>query len=214
MLHTPLTNYHLLAAIHKPYRKAYLLMKNTEEFSGKISLGNRPVGRKKDKTKRAMEAGRKTREEIVKWNQMTVLRFLTGETHPHLWPPFEGSFKGNTAETWERLCWANVRFPKHLDTKLNKRELNWTGLNVEQIYTFPSTWIPNWTRQSWTEQGFKLYLPAWAGTTQPSSPISWQPLHTPRLNVSDRDLKRHSSPWTTWLNRAVAAHPGNDNKGN
>ena len=35
MLHIPLTNLLLLAAKQKPYRKAYLLMKNTEEFSGK-----------------------------------------------------------------------------------------------------------------------------------------------------------------------------------
>ena len=33
---------------------------------------------KKDKTERVTGLGRKTREEIVKWNQMTALRFQTG----------------------------------------------------------------------------------------------------------------------------------------
>ena len=34
-LHIPSTNLLLLAAKQEPYKKAYLLMKNTEEFSGK-----------------------------------------------------------------------------------------------------------------------------------------------------------------------------------
>ena len=33
------------------------------------------------KTERVAELGRRTREEIVKWNQMTALRFQTGERH-------------------------------------------------------------------------------------------------------------------------------------
>ena len=33
---------------------------------------------KKKKTERITELGRRTREEIVKWNQMTALRFQTG----------------------------------------------------------------------------------------------------------------------------------------
>ena len=32
----------------------------------------------KDKTERVTGLGRRTREEIAKWNQMTALRFLTG----------------------------------------------------------------------------------------------------------------------------------------
>ena len=39
---------------------------------------NRPAGRKKDNTERAKGLGRKTREEIVKWNQMTAPRFQIG----------------------------------------------------------------------------------------------------------------------------------------
>ena len=36
---------------------------------------------KNDKTKRVAGFGRRTREEIVKWNHMTALRFQTGERH-------------------------------------------------------------------------------------------------------------------------------------
>ena len=35
----------------------------------------------KDQTERVTGQGRRTREEIVKWNQMTALRFQTGERH-------------------------------------------------------------------------------------------------------------------------------------
>ena len=34
-----------------------------------------------DKTDRVTGLGRRTREEIAKWNQMTALRFQTGERH-------------------------------------------------------------------------------------------------------------------------------------
>ena len=73
MLHIPLTNLLLLSAKREPYKKAYLLTKNIEEFSGKSS-GERTSRQKKDKTERVIGLGRRTREEIVKWNQMTALR--------------------------------------------------------------------------------------------------------------------------------------------
>ena len=45
-----------------------------------------------DKTERVAGLGRRTREEIAKWNQMTALRFQTGGRldirHPR--PPFGG----------------------------------------------------------------------------------------------------------------------------
>ena len=37
--------------------------------------------KKEDKAERVTGLGRKTREEIVKWNQMTALRFQTGGRH-------------------------------------------------------------------------------------------------------------------------------------
>ena len=47
----------------------------------------------KDKTERVTGLGRKTREEIAKWNQMTALRFQTGgrQTSP---ASLRGSFEG------------------------------------------------------------------------------------------------------------------------
>ena len=36
---------------------------------------------KKDKTERVIGLDRRTREEIVKWNQMIALRFQTGGRH-------------------------------------------------------------------------------------------------------------------------------------
>ena len=61
MLHIPPTNFFFLAAKHEPYKKAYLLMKNIEEFSGK-SLGEWTSRQKKDKTERITGIGRRTRE--------------------------------------------------------------------------------------------------------------------------------------------------------
>ena len=46
----------------------------------------------KGKTERVTGLGRRTREEIAKWNQMTALRFQTGGgdiRHPR--PPFGGA---------------------------------------------------------------------------------------------------------------------------
>ena len=53
-------------------------MKNTEEFSGKSSE-DWTSRQKKDNTERVMGLGRRTREEIAKWTQMTALRFQMGE---------------------------------------------------------------------------------------------------------------------------------------
>ena len=44
-----------------------------------------------DKTERVTGLGRRTSEEIAKWNQMTALRFQTGGGDiRHPWPPFGG----------------------------------------------------------------------------------------------------------------------------
>ena len=51
MLHIPLTILLLLAAKQEPYKKAYLLTKNIEEFSGKSS-GKWTSRQKKDKAER------------------------------------------------------------------------------------------------------------------------------------------------------------------
>ena len=41
-----------------------------------------------DKTERVTGQGRRTREEIAKWNQMTALRFRQGGDFRHPQPPF------------------------------------------------------------------------------------------------------------------------------
>ena len=77
----------LLAAKEEPNKKAYLLTKNTEEFSGK-SLEKRASRKKNDKTERVTGLGRRTREEIAKWNQMTALIFQTWGRHQTSPAPF------------------------------------------------------------------------------------------------------------------------------
>ena len=80
MLHIPLTNCLLLTAKQEPYKKADLLTKNIEEFSGK-KFSRKGQQAQNDKTERVTGLGRRTSEEIAKWNQMTALRFQTGERH-------------------------------------------------------------------------------------------------------------------------------------
>ena len=78
MLHIPLTNLHLDAK-QKPYKKTCLLMKNIRRVVWK-KFRRMVIG-----------LGRRTTEEIVKWNQMTALRFqsinietiLVKHTHTH-----------------------------------------------------------------------------------------------------------------------------------
>ena len=42
---------------------------------------NQQTEKKEDKTESVLGLGRRTREEIVKWNQMTALGFETGDRH-------------------------------------------------------------------------------------------------------------------------------------
>ena len=83
MLHIPPTNILLLAAKQEPYKNVYLLMNNIEDVSGKKSR-EWPAGRKKkDETERVTGLSKRRREEMIKWNQITALRFQVeggGET--------------------------------------------------------------------------------------------------------------------------------------
>ena len=102
MLHRSPTNLLLLAAKKEPNKQQqqkspnYLLMKNAGNiFWRKKIHENGPTSRRKkkrDKTERVTGLSRRTRVEIVKWNQMTALRFQTGGAggirHPR--PPFGG----------------------------------------------------------------------------------------------------------------------------
>ena len=77
MLHLSPTNLLLLTAKQEPYRKKSLSLNEKYKIQE-----NGPAGRKKKKKKaeRVIGIGRRTREKIVKWDQMTALRFQTGET--------------------------------------------------------------------------------------------------------------------------------------
>ena len=83
----PPTNLLLLAAKQEPYppkknqKKAYLLTKNIGRIFWKKFRKMDQQAEKKDKTERIIGLGRRTREEIVKWNQMTALRYQTGGRH-------------------------------------------------------------------------------------------------------------------------------------
>ena len=99
MLHIPPTNLLLRAAKQEPYKKAYLLMKNIEEFSGKSSEERTSRQKKKrDKLERVTGLDRRTREEIAKWNQMTTLRFQTGGETPDI-PGLPSGIKGENHTT-------------------------------------------------------------------------------------------------------------------
>ena len=95
MLHISPTNLLLLTAKQEPLKKAYLLTKNIEEFSGK-SLEERASRQTKDGTERVTGLGRRTREEIAKWNQMTALRFQTGGRHQTSRASLRGNIHNNS----------------------------------------------------------------------------------------------------------------------
>ena len=65
----PTINHYLKAAKQEPYKKVDFLKKIIHNFSRK-KFREGPVGRRK--TERAMGV-RRTKEEIVKWNEMTAM---------------------------------------------------------------------------------------------------------------------------------------------
>ena len=79
-LHIPSTNLLFLAAKQESYKKSLSL----NEKYGRIfwkKFRRKDQQAEKDKIERVTGLGRKTREEIAKWNQMTALRFQTGGRH-------------------------------------------------------------------------------------------------------------------------------------
>ena len=66
MLHTSPTNLLLLAAKQEPYKKAYLLMKNIEEFSGEKKVRRMGKQAEKKSDRIVTRLGRRTRQEMVK----------------------------------------------------------------------------------------------------------------------------------------------------
>ena len=50
-----------------------------------------------DKIERVIGLGRRTRQEIAKWNRITALRLQTGGDIRHSRPPFGGTTRGEVA---------------------------------------------------------------------------------------------------------------------
>ena len=101
MLHIPQTNLFSPSFRTGATQKSmHLLTKNIGEFSGKKSQENGPAGSKKDTTERATGLGRRTREEIAKWNQMTVLRFQTKGDIRHLLMKNIEELSGKSSGEW------------------------------------------------------------------------------------------------------------------
>ena len=136
-LHVLPTGYHLLAAKQEQYQKAYLLTKNTNESFRKKKKVTRTgqyaeTKKKEDKTERTMREGRETREETVKWNQMTALRFQVEDIrHPQ--PPFgrrkrRGSRSGRGLR---RRRENEVEQKKKKEKKKEKKKVNKTVFKEE-----------------------------------------------------------------------------------
>ena len=83
MLHILPTNLLLLTAKHEPYQQQQKSLPLNEKYRRIFwkKFGRKGQQAEKDKTERVTELGRRTREGIVKWNQMTALRFQTGGRH-------------------------------------------------------------------------------------------------------------------------------------
>ena len=95
-LHILPTNLLLLAATQESYKKSLSL---NEKFRRKGQQAEN------DKTDRVTGLGRRTREEIAKWNQTTALRFQTGGGDiRHPWPPFGGTHKCKHKHTKAYAC--------------------------------------------------------------------------------------------------------------
>ena len=81
MLHVPPTNCLLLTAKQEPYKKSLSLDEKYLRIFWKKFKRMGQAAKKKIRQKKVTGLGRKTREETVKWNQMTALRFQTGGRH-------------------------------------------------------------------------------------------------------------------------------------
>ena len=114
--------------------------KMLEEFSGK-SAGEW-TSRQKKKTERVIGLGRRTREEIVKRNQMTALGFQTGGDIRHPRPPFGGTKENGQAFTTQTvILLQQTRFYKELyqeDPTLQNTSDTYTSDCLGQNCTAPT----------------------------------------------------------------------------
>ena len=80
MPHIPSTNLLPLAAEQEPYKKRLPLNERYWRIFWK-KFRRKDQQAEKDQIEKVTVLGRRTREEIAKWNQMTALRFQTGGRH-------------------------------------------------------------------------------------------------------------------------------------
>ena len=103
--------YHRPTYFSKLLNRSHTKTNNTEKLSGKKMSGEwASMQEKKDKRERGTGLIRKTKEEIVEWNQMTALIFQTGGRHQTSPDSLQGSL------LWSRVPNMNfkgsVTFPK------------------------------------------------------------------------------------------------------
>ena len=83
---------------HRPTYFSWLLNRSHTKKILSLHEKYRKRQSKKDKTERVIVLGRRTRQKILKWKQMTALRFQTGGDIRHPWPPLRGHHK----ESWSQ----------------------------------------------------------------------------------------------------------------
>ena len=83
MLHIPPTNSLLLTAKQEPYKKAYLLTKNIEEFSGK-SLKKRASRQKKNRKGNKTRQKNKRGDSKVESNDSPEIQDRGETSHPKM----------------------------------------------------------------------------------------------------------------------------------
>ena len=81
----------------------------------------------KDKAERVTGLGRKTREEIPKWNQMTALRFQTGGRHQ----TSPASLRGYTRDRRRRHRLDSNNFLQITSSSTGSREMTVDRVQVE-----------------------------------------------------------------------------------
>ena len=95
---------HMEAAKQESYKKAYLLTKNIEEFFWK-KFRRKDQQAENDNIERVTGLGRRTREEIAKWNQMTALRFQTGGRHQASQASLRGRQRESIVKPGKERAW-------------------------------------------------------------------------------------------------------------
>ena len=88
-----------------------------------------------DKTERVTGLGRRTREAIAKWNQMTALRFQTGGRHQTSLASLQGSgLKETFMQRYivERTNTAEIRLEEQSEKTESCRDNSWNYIQIKR----------------------------------------------------------------------------------